>query len=103
MTRSSRSTESAILPNRLWRYRRRMGVTQRQVAILLGYRSSADIGDDERGDKLPNLVTALKLEIAYRVPVAFLFPDLYGRLKATVRAREEQLRTTSANKGDPER
>ena len=80
-----------------------MGFSQRQVAAFLGYRSSADVCDYERGDKLPNLVTALKLEIVYRVPVAFLFPDLYGRLKATVRAREERLRTTAADKGEPER
>ena len=56
-----------------------MGFSQRDVADILGYISRAEISDFERGDKLPSFVSALKFEIIYRVPVAFLFPALYAR------------------------
>ncbi len=69
-----------------------MGFTQRQVAAIIGYHTAADISHYERGDKVPSLITGLKLEIIYRVPAAFLFPELYAKLKATLRSREEQLK-----------
>lgn len=81
------------LPNRLWKYRKRMGFTQRQVAEIIGYHSSADLSHYEHGRKLPSLVTALKLELVYRVPVAFLFPEVYHTLKQQLRDREERLLT----------
>ncbi len=68
-----------------------MGFTQYQVASLLGYHTAVDISQFEHGQKLPSLVMALKFEIVYRVPVAFLFPDLYLQLKDKLRAREERL------------
>lgn len=79
-------------PNQLWKYRQRMGFSQRRVADILGYVSPYHISEYERGHKLPSLITALKLEIVYRIPVAFLYPELYKALKERLRAREEQLR-----------
>ena len=90
MTKRIRRSESTRVANRLWKYRHRMGFTQRQVAELLGCHSKGDISHYERGDKLPSLITGLKLEIVYRVPVAFLFPEFYATLKATIRAKEER-------------
>ncbi len=46
----------------------------------------------EHGRALPPLTTALSLELIYRVPVAFLFPDLYEGLRTQIRAQEEALR-----------
>ena len=37
-------------------------------------------------------MTALKLEILYGAPVAFLFTDLYVGLRAKIRDRQEELR-----------
>lgn len=92
MSKCVKSSRRPITSNLLWKYRRRMGFTQQQVAELIGYHSRTDISHYEHGDKLPSLVTGLKLEIVCRIPVAFLFPELYGRLKTAVRAREEKLR-----------
>ena len=89
MTTKSRR---ALIPNRLWRYRQRMGFSQPQVAAILGLLSRHHICEYERGQKRPTLVTALKFEIVYRVPVAFLYPELYKQLKERLRAREERLR-----------
>jgi transcriptional regulator with XRE-family HTH domain len=70
--------------NQLWRYRRRSGLSQQAVAALAGYLGPSDISRFERGERLPSLVMALKLEIIYQAPVAFLYQDLYLRLRAGV-------------------
>ena len=46
----------------------------------------------EHSRVLPPLMTALSLEIIYRVPVAFLFPGMYDELKKRIRTQEESLR-----------
>ena len=92
MKRTSKSKGRGKIPNRLWRYRRRMGFSQQRVAELAGYLSPSDISRFERGERLPSLLMGLKLEIIYRVPVAFLFPDLYLRVRQTIRAKEERSR-----------
>ena len=92
MKRTLKSKGRVKFPNRLWRYRRRMGFSQQRVAELAGYLSPSDISRFERGERPPSLLMALKLEIIYRVPVAFLFPDLYLRLRQTIRAKEERSR-----------
>ena len=45
----------------------------------------------EQGRALPRLGVALRLEIVYRVPVAFLFPNMYDELKQQIRQQEESL------------
>jgi transcriptional regulator with XRE-family HTH domain len=74
--------------NNLLVYRKRMGFSQKQVACLLNQHDADMLSRYERGHILPSLITALGLEIAYRVPVAFLFPDLYEELRDQIRSRE---------------
>ena len=79
-------------PNDLVLYRRRMGFTQKYVARLLGHRDTSMVSHYEHSRVLPPLMTALSLEIIYRVPVAFLFPGMYDELKKRIRTQEESLR-----------
>jgi transcriptional regulator with XRE-family HTH domain len=67
-----------------------MDLSQELVGELAGYLSGADISRLEHGERLPSLILALKLEIIYRVPVAFLYPDLYLRLREVIREKEER-------------
>jgi transcriptional regulator with XRE-family HTH domain len=76
--------------NRLAAFRRRMGYSQRRVARLLGHKSHAALSLYEHGRVVPALVTALRLEIILRTPVAFLFPNLYERLRQNIRTEEER-------------
>ncbi len=92
MTKKSKSSSLRTIRNHLWKYRRRIGFSQEEVAAILGYLSATHISEFEHGRKLPSFLTALKFEIVYRVPVAFLFPDLYVRMRAVLREREERLR-----------
>ncbi len=77
--------------NNLWSYRRKNGLSQKRVAFFLNHKTSSQLSHYERGAKCPNLVNALKLEIIYHVPVAFLFGDLYGKLREDIQAREQKL------------
>ncbi len=64
------------------------GLARKKVARILGYTRTSSLIRFENGERLPNLETALKLEILYRRPVAFLFPDLYVALREEIRAAE---------------
>jgi transcriptional regulator with XRE-family HTH domain len=77
--------------NSLVLYRRRMGFSQKQVSRLLGHRNTSMISHYEHGRALPPLAMALRLEVIYRVPVAFLFPTMYDALKRQIREQEESL------------
>ena len=68
-----------------------MGFTQEHVAHLLGHRDASMISHYEHGRALPPLMVALSLEIIYRVPVAFLFPEVYDDQKRDIREEEERL------------
>ena len=80
--------------NNLVLYRKRMGLSQKQVARLLGHRDTSMISHYEHSRALPPLAMALRLEIVYRVPVAFLFPVMYDALKRQIREQEEFLAGT---------
>lgn len=77
--------------NRLAAFRRRIGYSQRRVATLLGHKSHAALSLYEHGRVQPTLITAIRLEIILRTPVAFLFPHMYERLRSQIRAQEQCL------------
>jgi transcriptional regulator with XRE-family HTH domain len=69
-----------------------MGLSQKRVAYYAGLKTTNAFSKYEHGGKLPNLKNALKLEIVYRTPVAFLFQSLYEQLRKEIRTREEKLK-----------
>lgn len=77
--------------NRLMLYRKRMELSQKQVASILGLKNIAIVSHYERGTSRPSLERALGLEIVYRVPVAFLFPELYEEIRAKIREKESRM------------
>ena len=75
--------------NNLLLYRRRMGFSQKHVARLLGHPNNEMLSRYERGRCLPPLMTALRLEIIYRVPVAFLYGRTYDGMREEVRTADQ--------------
>ena len=63
--------------NNLALTRKKNALEQKQVAALLGLKTSDQISRYERRIKLPSLKTALELQIIYRVPVHILFYGYY--------------------------
>lgn len=70
--------------NNLWQARKRAGLERKQVAFLLSKKSTDEISRYERGKYLPNLKTALKLEIIYQLPIRLLFQDLSEQLRTEI-------------------
>jgi transcriptional regulator with XRE-family HTH domain len=75
--------------NRLWNARRKIGLEQKQVANLLGHKTSDQISRYERGTRFPNFKTAFKLAIIYGTSLPELFPEHYERYRREVQAKAE--------------
>jgi transcriptional regulator with XRE-family HTH domain len=86
--------------NRLWQARHRAGLEQKQAAHLLGHKTLDQISRYERGDRLPSLRIAFKLEIIYRTPLRELFPELYERYRIEI--ADKYTATKSSSSQEPE-
>lgn len=75
-------------PNELVLYRKRRALSQKRVASFLRQRDTSMLSRYENGRSLPPLPTALRLEIIYRVPVAYLYPKVYKELREEIRQQE---------------
>lgn len=64
------------LLNYLRTYRKGIGLTQDEVAYLLGCRSGAKVSRYERFGRQPNLETVLAYEAIFRIPARELFAGL---------------------------
>ncbi|MGH9612191.1 MAG: helix-turn-helix transcriptional regulator [Bryobacteraceae bacterium] len=73
--------------NYLRTYRKRSGLTQREVGQILGYQNQWQVSRHERGRTSPPLPTALAYEVIFRVPVATLFPRTRVRAALSVEAK----------------
>lgn len=70
--------------NNLWVARRRMRLSQKYVARLLGHASTTMLSKYECCRRPPPLIVAIKLAVVYRTTVEDLFPQLYRELKTEV-------------------
>lgn len=77
------------LQNYLRTYRRRFGLSQKDLAFLLGFKSWAQVSRCETFQQVPNLQTALALQALFGAPVAELFAGMYEQAEkeASKRAR----------------
>ena len=77
------STKHKRTPNSLRKYRRAKGLTQKEVAKVLGLKASA-ISQWERGFRVPKLITAIKLSILYNTMADGLYLSVKRELKEEV-------------------
>lgn len=69
------------LDNYLRTHRRRSGLTQTEVAAVLGCKSGSQISRHERRVRTPELERALAYEALYRAPVRELFAGRYEKVE----------------------
>ncbi len=79
------------LVNYLRTYRRRAGLTQDEMAFLLGTTSGTRVSRYERSGRQPGLPTALAYEIALTVTQKQLFGGLYEHAEQKVQGRAVSL------------
>jgi transcriptional regulator with XRE-family HTH domain len=81
--------------------RRETGLTQADIAALLGASWKSKVSRYERRQALPPLETALGYEAVIGKPVATLFAGMYGRVAHDVRERARNLLQKSGPPNTP--
>ena len=82
---------SPRLENYLRTYRRKSGLTQREVAFLLGWKNGAQLSRYEKRHTLPPLRTALAFEAIFKVPLGELFAGVRNSVDRDVLTRVDEL------------
>ncbi len=73
--------DSSRLPNYLKAHRRRSGLSQEEVAYLLGTQCGSKVCRYERFSQQPKLETGLALEILFRTPVRELYAGTHEKVE----------------------
>jgi len=84
-----KKAEFKKIQNNLRKYRKAIGLKQREVAEILGLKNSGMISRWEKGVCLPSLVNAFKLAGLYSVLVDALFFSLIRVIKRKIMERQE--------------
>lgn len=84
------------IPNSLRKYRRIRGMSQKQVAKILGLKSAGRISLWESGVSLPSLVSAIRLAALYRTMVDGLFGDHIREIREEIHSREKAIRESKS-------
>lgn len=86
------------LPNYLRACRKRAGLTQDDVAFLLGNRTAARVSRYERFRYVPGFCTALALCIIFHKSQQELFNGEWQKVESTMRRRAKRLAARLADK-----
>lgn len=76
---------------RLRTLRQRSGLTESEIAKILGFSAPIQVSRHERSATVPSLLTALGYEVTFRTPLSELFPGLYETVEAVVEERLAKL------------
>lgn len=79
------------LNNYLRTYRKRAGLSQEEMAFLLGCQSGAKVSRYERFSRQPTLQTAVAYEVIFGIPVRDLFAGLGQKAERPVIKRAQLL------------
>jgi len=71
-------------------HRKKSGLSQRELASILGFLSEIQVSRHERSVTIPGLLIALGYEAIFRAPIAEIFPGLYRAVETSI---EERLAT----------
>ena len=69
----------------------RSGLSQREVAEILGFLTDVPVSRHERSATIPDLRTALAYEVIFRGPIADQFQGLFRSIEPLVEARIAEL------------
>lgn len=77
----------ALLPTYLRTYRKRSGLSQKEVATLIAAISSTTVSRHEAGNRALSLADAFTYEALFGVPASALFPGEYEKSRSRVEAQ----------------
>jgi hypothetical protein len=91
-----------VLGNYLKMHRKRSGLSQRELGMLLGYAGSGQVSRHERSATVPPLITALAYEVIFCVPISSLFTGMHVNVTEAVKSNivtfERDLKARSGKK-----
>jgi transcriptional regulator with XRE-family HTH domain len=67
--------------------RQKSGLSQSELAHILGFRSGIPVSRHERSVSVPDLLTAFGYEAVFQVPIAQIFPGLYETVELGIEER----------------
>jgi len=67
--------------------RRRLGLTQKELAYVIGYVSDSQISHIENGSRTPHLAEVLMIELVFGVPAVSIFPQVRSVIGPRIRRR----------------
>lgn len=70
--------------------RLRCGLDQKQVAFLLNQGNANQISRYENGERIPSLMTSIKLEIIYHTPIKILLQALFEQYQTEINKRRKE-------------
>jgi len=79
------------LPNYVRTYRKRAGLTQSEVAFLLGCRWRTKVSDYEYFKRRPSLETLFAYQLIFRTPGDELFPGVFTEVERETQKRVRSL------------
>ena len=85
-----KNVKPKYVPNSLKKYRKAAGLRQKEVAKLLGLKSTSMISRWEKGFCLPELPNIFKLALIYQTMVDALFMDLRTTLKYEIQKKRNK-------------
>src|SRR5579872_481198 len=87
-----------VMGNYLRAHRRRCGLSQRELGILVGYGHAHAVSKHERSKNAPSLLVALGYEIILEMPVAQLFPGFRSVMARAIAQNTEDLKVDLAKR-----
>jgi DNA-binding XRE family transcriptional regulator len=86
-----------IAGNYIRAHRRRCGLSQKELGILVGYGHGSAIGRHERSKVAPPLVVALAYEVIFEISVAQLFTGFHVAVTQSVARNLQELKADLEN------
>ena len=86
--------QSKPFPNCIYIARRKASLTQRELAMLIGYVDEGSVARHERFNSLPPFLIALAYEIIFQAPVGELFFGLRDTVEQVVEERIGDFKTS---------
>ena len=71
--------------------RRRLGLSQRELAYVIGYRNKSHISHIESGTRTPQFAEVLMIELIFGIPAVTIFPEVRHALGQRVSQRLKSL------------
>ena len=71
--------------------RRRLGLTQRELAYVIGYKSDSQISHIENGSRTPQLAEVLMIELVFGVPAVTIFPEIRLAVGSSISRRLQSI------------